>query len=63
MYHSPSRGIQTGLTPVEAVMMLSEDSFLHSHATRVILQRRFQEIIEIASAHRHRNAATAGVTE
>jgi hypothetical protein len=63
VYHSPSLGTQTGLTPVEAVMLLSENSFLHSHATRVTLERRFQEIIAIASAHRHRNAATQGATE
>jgi hypothetical protein len=49
VYHSESNGTRTGLTPVEAVMLLSADSFLHSHATRVTLQRRFQEIIALAA--------------
>lgn len=49
VYHS--NNTRPGLTPVEAVMLLSADTFLHSHATRVTLERRLQEIIALASVH------------
>ena len=49
LYQSSQHNARHALTPVEAVMLLSADSFLHSHATRVTLERRFQEIIALAS--------------